>query len=76
MGINMTIEQFRNDLITLLNSSHLPVGVALYIFKDVYYSLSQKYMEALQDESKAPAGETYEINITPEGESTITAVEE
>jgi hypothetical protein len=34
--MNIEIENFRNSLINLLNTCNLPVGVVVYIIKDIY----------------------------------------
>ena len=34
--MNLEIENFKNSLINLLNTSNLPIGIVVYIMKDMY----------------------------------------
>lgn len=41
----MDFEQFRINLINLINDCGLPIGGAYYVLKDVFHTLEQAYVE-------------------------------
>ena len=34
--INFSLEQYKNQLVDITNNCNLPIGVAYYVFKDVF----------------------------------------
>ena len=75
MTVNLNIENLKESLIKVLNTSNLPIGIAIYVLKDVYNMLLQEYQRALDNERKQNDTNIIEYNITPE-QDTITIVEE
>ncbi len=76
VSINLNIENLKDSLIKTLNTSNLPIGVAIYVLKDVYGMLLQEYQRALNNEKQQlTKSEVIEYNITPD-EDTIIVTEE
>lgn len=48
--MNIQIEETRKTLVNDINNSGLPVGVALYILKDVMHELENAYNTVIQRE--------------------------
>ena len=72
--MNLEIENFRNSLINLLNTCNLPVGVAVYIMKDVYNLLIDQYKQVLEEEKKIQIYDEVKCEITPDNNN-ITVIE-
>lgn len=47
----LNIENFKEQLINLVNNCNLTIGTALYIVKDIHNSLYNAYLEELRKES-------------------------
>lgn len=71
--MNLKIENFRNSLIDLLNTSNLPVGIVVYIIKDVYNLLIDQYKQILEEEKKTQIYDEVKYEITPNNNN-ITAI--
>lgn len=52
MNINLTLEQFKQNLIDIINNCNLPMGVAYLVIKDIYISLEKEYFKILQIEKQ------------------------
>lgn len=72
--MNLKIENFKNSLINLLNTSNLPIGIVVYIMKDVYNLLIDQYKQILEEEKKAQIYDEVKYEITPNNDN-MTAVE-
>lgn len=69
-----TIETFKNNLIMLINNSHLTIGCAYYVLKDVYKDVERAYM-ATQRKANSSISQG-EMEIPPMIEDGGTTVEE
>lgn len=72
--MNLKIENFKNSLINLLNTSNLPIGIVVYIMKDVYNLLIDQYKQILEEEKKAQIYDEVKYEITPDKDN-MTAIE-
>ena len=52
MNNDLRMEQFKYNLIRLINESQLNVGSVYYIFKDVYADVASEYDKAIQQALK------------------------
>ena len=52
MNNDLKMEQFKYNLIKLINESQLNVGSVYYIFKDVYADVASEYDKAIQQALK------------------------
>lgn len=52
MNNDLKMEQFKYNLIRLINESQLNVGSVYYIFKDVYADLASEYDKVIQQALK------------------------
>ena len=52
VGINTKINIFKDNLITVIGNSQLPIGVSYYILKDVFQNIEILYNETLEKEKK------------------------
>ena len=50
--INFSLEQYKNQLVDITNNCNLPIGVAYYVFKDVFKELEMAYYNSLSNEPK------------------------
>lgn len=50
--INLLIEDLKNNLITDVQNSNLPLGICYYIVKDVFKELENTYFTTLNEEAK------------------------
>jgi hypothetical protein len=48
IDINLAIEDFRDSLMTVLNSSHLPVSVIYYVMSNIYDSVALQYKNYIE----------------------------
>lgn len=62
--INISIEEFKLNIIKLLNNSNMPIGIMYYVMKDVFGELTEEYQNYLntatkrmQEEAAAAASE-------------------
>lgn len=46
--INLQIEDLKNDCVSLINQSGLPISVAYYLFKDIMVDLQTSYENYLK----------------------------
>ena len=60
-SINLQIEEFRNNLLNLVNNSGLPAGIVYYMYKDIGKDIENAYYSILNSES---------LNKTAENEKT------
>lgn len=74
--MNLNIEKFRDSLIQLVNNCNLPIGVAVYVFKDIHNLLMDQYDETLQKERQVSTNSVVEYNITPTDNNIIEILEE
>lgn len=63
--INLQIEQFKSNVLDLINNSKLPVAVVYYIFKDIQRDLDEVYSDALRREANAAQALVPEENGEP-----------
>ena len=42
-GFDLKVDNFRTQLINLINSCSLPISTVMYIMKDIYYDVSNEY---------------------------------
>lgn len=52
MNINFALEQFKQNLLNIINNCNLPIGVAYLIVKDIYISLEREYFKILKIEEQ------------------------
>ncbi len=50
--INISIEEFKLNIIKLLNNSNMPIGIMYYIMKDVFGELTEEYQNYLNTATK------------------------
>lgn len=50
--MNLKIEALKQQLIQIIGSSNLPVGVILYLLKDLYTEIELLYQEQIQIEEQ------------------------
>jgi TRAP-type C4-dicarboxylate transport system substrate-binding protein len=55
MSVNYSIESFRQNVYELINQSQMPIGVAYFVFKDVFADISAAYQAAVQQEAQEAA---------------------
>lgn len=73
MTINQQIENFRNNLFKLINSCDLSIGTAYYVYKDVFNTFHQEYIQALSKEAAYPNND---LILTVDGEGKALSIEE
>lgn len=47
MNINQEIEQVRNNIVSVINSSNMPIGVVYYVMKDIMSEIELSYQKVL-----------------------------
>lgn len=52
IGLNTKINMFKDNLITVIGNSQLPIGVTYYILKDVFQNIEMLYNETLEKEKQ------------------------
>lgn len=50
--INISIEEFKLNIIKLLNNSNMPIGIMYYVMKDVFGELTEEYQNYLNTVTK------------------------
>lgn len=50
--INISIEEFKLNIIKLLNNSNMPIGIMYYVMKDVFGELTEEYQNYLNTATK------------------------
>lgn len=67
MSVNYSIESFRQNVYDLINKSQMPIGIAYFVFKDVFADITAAYQSAVQQEAQemAEAAPT-EVNANEE----------
>lgn len=51
IGFNTACEYLKQQLITNINNSQLPIGVAYYIIKDIFQEVEKTYYATLNKEA-------------------------
>lgn len=51
-GFDLKVDNFRTQLINMLNGSGLPISTIMYIMKDVYYDVSTEYNRIVNQQYK------------------------
>ena len=59
-SINLQIEEFRNNLLNLVNNSGLPAGIVYYMYKDIGKEIENAYYSVLNSESLKKEPESIE----------------
>lgn len=52
ISINTGMNVFKENLINLIGSSQLPIGVTYYVLKDIFQNIEMLYNETLEKEKK------------------------
>ena len=52
IGFNTHLNNLKNDLVTIINKSGLPVGVIYYVVKDLFMDVQFAYENALKNEKE------------------------
>lgn len=52
MSVNYSIENFRQNVYELINNSQMPIGIAYFIFKDIFADITAAYQNAVQQEAQ------------------------
>ena len=47
MNINQEIEQVRNNIVSVINNSNMPIGVIYYVMKDIMLEIELSYQKVL-----------------------------
>ena len=47
MNINQEIEQVRNNIVSVINNSTMPIGVVYYVMKDIMSEIELSYQKVL-----------------------------
>ena len=47
----MQLEDFKKEVINVVNDSHLPIDVVYYVFKDIMGEIANTYSQTLQQEA-------------------------
>lgn len=47
MNINQEIEQVRNNIVSVINNSNMPIGVIYYVMKDIMSEIELSYQKVL-----------------------------
>lgn len=55
MSVNYSIENFRQNVYELINNSQMPIGIAYFVFKDIFTDISIAYQNAVQQEAQEAA---------------------
>ena len=50
--INTQINMFKDNLVSVIGNSQLPIGVTYYILKDVYNNIEMLYNQTLEKEQQ------------------------
>lgn len=53
MGFNTHLYNFKNDLVSTINNSGLPVGVVYYVVKDLFIDIQNAYEDILKNERES-----------------------
>lgn len=72
MGINVNIEQFRENLLNSINECGLPIGVAYLIVKDIFTILEIEYKKVIQQE-KNMQSESMVLEISTQDNDNVIA---
>lgn len=61
---NFQLENCKQNVITILNNSKMPIGALLYIIKDIYSELNSQYMASINTYSlQHPIGEEKTVEV-------------
>lgn len=58
MSVNYSIENFRQNVYELINNSQMPIGVAYFVFKDIFADITAAYQNAVQQEAQEAVATT------------------
>ena len=47
MNINQEIEQVRNNIVSVINNSNMPIGDVYYVMKDIMSEIELSYQKVL-----------------------------
>ena len=47
MNINQEVEQVRNNIVSVINNSNMPIGVIYYVMKDIMSEIELSYQKVL-----------------------------
>lgn len=47
--INITMEQFKYNIITTVNQNGLPIGITYYVLKDVFEEITAQYQRYINE---------------------------
>ena len=47
MNINQEIEQVRNNIVSVITNSNMPIGVVYYVMKDIMSEIELSYQKVL-----------------------------
>lgn len=64
IGFNTHLNNFKSELVDVINKSGLPVGVAYYIVKDLFIDIQNAYENALKNEKEMMLKSIEEANET------------
>lgn len=67
--VNLVMDDFKNELVNLVNNSGLPIGVLYYIIGDLYKTLDSEYYNYINQARK-------KIMLQSENEQTSSDVTE
>lgn len=51
-GFDLRVDNFKTQLINMLNESNLPISTIMYIIKDVFYDVSAEYNRIVNQQYK------------------------
>lgn len=52
MDVNLSMEQYKRELIDKINSAPFPIGVTYYLLKDVYNNVESSYFNFINQQSQ------------------------
>ena len=61
MSVNYSIENFRQNVYELINNSQMPIGIAYFVFKDIFADITAAYQNAVQQEAQEAAAAAEEV---------------
>ena len=71
MSVNYSIETLRQNIYDVINKSQMPIGVAYFVFKDIFADITNAYQNAVQDEARAAQQAAMEANASVNEEEEI-----
>lgn len=52
ISMNMNINIFKDNLVNLIGSSQLPIGITYYVLKDIFSNIETLYNQTLEKENQ------------------------